>query len=97
MCVCVCVYNELCDARLSVTKISKEYLDMKREHDDSRNAEYIENYDVERRNHHKIVKVKELEAPTFSNSIRDYPSFKRDYNKHIASLYGKDPYSLKNV
>ncbi|CAC5377182.1 unnamed protein product [Mytilus coruscus] len=40
-------------------------------------------------------RVKKLEAPIFAGSIRDYPSFKVDYERHMLSSYGKDPYALK--
>ena len=41
------------------------------------------------------VKVKKLDAPTFDGDIRSYPSFKRDYERHMVPTYGKDPYALK--
>ncbi|CAC5376408.1 unnamed protein product [Mytilus coruscus] len=44
---------------------------------------------------HDLTGVKKLEAPIFAGSIRDYPSFKVDYERHMLSSYGKDPYALK--
>ena len=41
------------------------------------------------------LKVKNLDAPEFSGNIRDYPSFKRDYERHMMSSYGQDPFALK--
>ena len=41
------------------------------------------------------VRVKKLDAPTFNGDIRSYPSFKRDYERHMTPMYGKDPYALK--
>ena len=90
------MYNELCEARSAVTKISQEYLKVKREREELRDVETTSNSDAAIRTRQKVVQLKKLEAPTFSNNIRDYPSFKRDYNKHIVPLYGKDLYSLKN-
>ena len=42
------------------------------------------------------IKVKRIEAPIFSGNLRDYPSFKNDYNRHMLPVYGNDPYALKN-
>ena len=41
------------------------------------------------------LKVKKLDAPEFSGNIRDYPSFKRDYEHHMVTSYGTDPFALK--
>ena len=41
------------------------------------------------------LKVKKLDTPEFSGNIRDYPSFKRDYERHMMSSYGQDPFALK--
>lgn len=41
------------------------------------------------------LKVKRLDAPEFSGNIRDYPSFKRDYEHHMVTAYGEDPFALK--
>ena len=37
------------------------------------------------------IKVKRIEAPIFSGNLRDYPSFKNDYNRHMLPVYGNDP------
>lgn len=41
------------------------------------------------------MKVKKLDTPDFSGKIRDYPSFKRDYERHMIPAYGEDPFALK--
>ena len=33
------------------------------------------------------VKVKKLDAPTFDGDVRSYPSFKRDYERHMIPSY----------
>ncbi|CAC5377692.1 unnamed protein product [Mytilus coruscus] len=65
---------------------------------------YLETFDSESEddkpkinelNHDLTGMVKKLEAPIFAGSIRDYPSFKVNYERHMLSSYGKDPYALK--
>lgn len=41
------------------------------------------------------VKVKKFEPPKFEGNLRDYPTFKEDYNNLVKSIYGTDPYALK--
>ena len=41
------------------------------------------------------IKVKLLDAPSFSGEIREYSSFKRDYDTHMIHIHGKDPYALR--
>ena len=44
----------------------------------------------------KKLKVKPLQAPSFDGDIRQYPSFKRDYQAHMAKFYGEDAFALKS-
>ncbi|KAK3882458.1 hypothetical protein Pcinc_013165 [Petrolisthes cinctipes] len=41
------------------------------------------------------VKVKALDPPMFDGNLRDYPSFKADFERLIQNSFGKDPYALK--
>ena len=41
------------------------------------------------------VKVKALDSPKFEGNIRDYPSFKSDFERLMNNSYGKKPYALK--
>ncbi|KAK3097424.1 hypothetical protein FSP39_009560 [Pinctada imbricata] len=41
------------------------------------------------------LKVKKLDSPQFSGIIRDYPSFKHDYDRHMIPSFGLDPFALK--
>lgn len=43
------------------------------------------------------LKVKKLDGPEFSGIIRDYPSFKRDYEQHMLPSFGQDPFALKKI
>jgi hypothetical protein len=43
----------------------------------------------------ETFKVKKLDAPTFTGNIRQYPSFKVDYERHMLPSYGCDSYALK--
>lgn len=39
--------------------------------------------------------MKPLEPPQFSEKIREYPTFCKDYERFMQSTYGEDPYALK--
>ncbi|XP_068229430.1 uncharacterized protein [Palaemon carinicauda] len=41
------------------------------------------------------VKVKKFEPPMFEGNLRNYPTFKEDYENLVKSIYGTDPYALK--
>ena len=41
------------------------------------------------------VKVKKLHAPVFRGEIREFPSFKRDYESIMFPTYGTHPFALK--
>ena len=45
---------------------------------------------------HDTIKTKKLDAPQFSGNIRDYPSFKINYERHMYPVYGDDPYALRS-
>ena len=40
--------------------------------------------------------MKKLDAPKFGGSIREFPSFKRDYETIMGPTYGGDPFALKS-
>ena len=37
-----------------------------------------------------------LENPTFSGDIRDYPTFRKDYENHMIPSFGQDPFALRS-
>lgn len=80
------IYGELCQARNQIAVKKKERL----------KKEVRTGEASDRNNEAKKVKVKPLQAPSFSGNVRDYPSFKRDYNAHMKSYYGEDSFALKN-
>ena len=41
------------------------------------------------------VKIKRLDAPLFQGGVREYPSFKTDYENLMVPCYGNDPFALK--
>ncbi|XP_064112965.1 uncharacterized protein LOC135219811 [Macrobrachium nipponense] len=41
------------------------------------------------------VKVKKFEPPMFEGNLRNYPTFKEDYENLVKSIYGTNPYALK--
>jgi hypothetical protein len=43
----------------------------------------------------ETFKVNKLDAPTLTGNIRQYPSFKVDYERHMLPSYGCDSYALK--
>ena len=43
----------------------------------------------------ELVQIKKLDAPFYSGNIRDYPTFRKDYERHMISRYGSDPFALK--
>ena len=43
------------------------------------------------------VKVKSLEPPKFEGNIRQYGTFRKDYERLMFSVYGEDPYALKII
>lgn len=71
-------YSQLCDARADLVMINR-----KNKEDKSKVNTTKE--------HPNTVKVKRLEAPTFSGNVREYPSFRNDYSK----LMTPDPFALK--
>ena len=54
-----------------------------------------QNSEPERVKQKESVKVKKLDAPVFSGEIREFPSFKRDYESIMFPTYGTDPFALK--
>ena len=50
---------------------------------------------VEKVKTYKTIKTKKLDAPHFSGKLRDYPSFKKNYERHMKPVYGDDPYALR--
>ena len=86
------MYNELCEGRKLIVDIrrtreerDKELLAMEKE----RKARIIKGVNV------SAVKIKPLLAPNFSDNIREYPSFTKEYETHMTKTYGKDPFVLK--
>ena len=77
------MYSELCAARSILASRKREEI------------KAITENDVKSQPRDKLM-VKKLEAPTFSGSIRDYPTFKRDYAVHMQPSFGKDPYALRS-
>ena len=57
------MYNELCDARSGVTKISQEYLHLKREHKELRDVETTSKIEAATRTRQNVLHIKKLEAP----------------------------------
>ena len=49
----------------------------------------------EKKNEESKLKTKKLDAPTFSGNLREYPTFKRDYERHMHPVYGNDAYALR--
>lgn len=43
----------------------------------------------------KKVKVKALEPPTFDGDVREFPTFKADFERLMKDSFGKDPFALK--
>lgn len=41
------------------------------------------------------VSVKKLNPPTFSGDMRQFPSFKGDYERLVVPTFGQDPYALR--
>ena len=72
------MYSELCNCRAHVNK---------------RNTS-IEHNKTETNKKLESVKVKKLDAPTFSGEIREFSSFKRDYESIMLPTYGIDPFAL---
>ena len=75
------MYNELCKARSAISVRKKAEV----------KVEVKRGVKVESR-----LMVKKLEAPSFSGSIREYPTFKRDYDVHMFPSFGEDPFSLRS-
>ncbi|KAK4319307.1 hypothetical protein Pmani_009766 [Petrolisthes manimaculis] len=42
------------------------------------------------------VNVKSSDPPKFSGNIRDYPTFRKDYERLVTNNYGENPYALKS-
>ncbi|CAC5404641.1 unnamed protein product [Mytilus coruscus] len=85
------MYRELCKSRSLC-----ENLRQKIKHEqDSKLKEQNSMKHAKKNKDTETFRVKKLEAPIFAGSIRDYPSFKVDYERHMLSSYGKDPYALK--
>ena len=84
------IYEELCKARSEVANLQKLIKSS------ASMTTATEQLTSERsRKATESLKVKRLEFPTFSGKIRDYPSFKNEFDAHVISSYGKDPYALK--
>ena len=43
------------------------------------------------------MKVKKLDNPSFGGDIRCYPTFRRDYERHMVPVYGNDAFALRSV
>ena len=74
------IYKELYEVKSELTKTKSEIADSK--------AKVKETMQ-------QGLKVKKLDSPEFSGQIRDYPSFKRDYERHMIPSFGNDPFALK--
>ena len=77
------MYKELCTARNEVAIVKKKQKVKEMKPVISKTEEVTK------------MKVKPLQAPMFNGNVRDYPSFKRDYDTHMVKYYGKDTFSLK--
>ena len=42
------------------------------------------------------IRVRPLDAPSFSGNIREYSSFRQDFNRLMVTDYGEDPYALRS-
>ena len=42
------------------------------------------------------IRVRSLDAPSFSGNIREYSSFRQDFNRLMVTDYGEDPYALRS-
>lgn len=73
------MHDELCKCRAHVNKQCKTKQQNEKEKDKQKES----------------VKVKKLDAPIFSSEIREFPSFKRDYESIMYPTYGTDPFALK--
>ena len=73
------LYQELCEARSMMGKVVEAAK--------VKDTKPIEEVKCTKDN----MRVKKLDAPVFSGNIRDYPSFKQDYNL----LMKDDPFTLK--
>ena len=80
------MYSELCDTRKGIIGIRRSQRD--------RNKSSVTG-EREERSRDSQLKIKPLQAPTFTGNIREYPSFKRDFESHMTRVYGKDPFVLK--
>ena len=80
------MYSELCDTRKGIIGIRRSQRD--------RNKSSVTG-EREVRSRDSQLKIKPLQAPTFTGNIREYPCFKRDFESHMTRVYGKDPFVLK--
>ena len=80
------VYQELCAARTEMAKLVKNQKPTSSEAS-TRTRPTVKTTEQ--------LKIKRLDTPTFSGRIRDYPSFKHDFENHVVVSYGKDPFALK--
>ena len=85
------MYNELCEIRKRLAKLKME--EKKRAKAEEKELKEVRVYGETKA---ETIKIKRLQAPNFNGNIRDYPSFKRDYENHMEKFYGKDPFALKN-
>ena len=77
------IYGELCECRSFIHKVSEA-------------VKSKQKADAEKTRERETVKVKKLDAPKFGGSIREFPSFKRDYETIMGPTYGGDPFALKS-
>ena len=85
------MYNELCEIRKRLAKLKME--EKKRAKAEEKELKEARVYGETKA---ETIKIKRLQAPNFSGNIRDYPSFKRDYENHMEKFHGKDPFAIKN-
>ena len=85
------IYQELCKARHDVAVIKKK---VKVQEEAEKEAKKEKGN--RREEESKKLKVKPLQAPSFSGNVREYPSFRKDYEAHMVPHYGKDTFALKN-
>ena len=84
------MYNELCNARSGFARIKGK--------NGERKKLILLEKEQKRVNEIKVrsIKFKPFQAPTYGGNIKEYPSFKKDYNSYMTKIYGKDALALKN-
>lgn len=76
------MYRELCSARTEMVK-AENNVEIKYNADESYKTL-------------KLLKVNKMKAPSFNGDIRDYSSFRTDFERIMCLTYGNDPFILKS-